>query len=80
MKRSFPTNIRSSALEKLATLAVKTPAASDNGSDIARLTRQYQEQSKYRANSLSNGILKHQASTSQVPMVCIVDPSLNGLL
>ncbi|RJE23272.1 phosphatidylinositol 4-kinase [Aspergillus sclerotialis] len=65
----FPTNIRSSALEKLASLAVRTPAG-DETSDIARLTQQCQHQSRHHSDNYINGILKTQAPTSQVPM-CI---------
>lgn len=59
--------IRRSAFEKLATLAVKSPAL-DDGSELARLAQQ--SRSPRRADGDLNGVLKDQAPTSRVPMVC----------
>ncbi|KAF5857163.1 phosphatidylinositol-4- kinase [Aspergillus alliaceus] len=61
----FSANIRSSALEKLATLAVKAPE-SDEKSDIARLLRQSQYSTSH-PNDL-DGVLRNQAPTSRIPM------------
>ncbi|BCR87686.1 1-phosphatidylinositol 4-kinase STT4 [Aspergillus chevalieri] len=58
----FPTNIRHSALEKLANLAVQESAA-DEDSDITRLTEQCQRRSNEQPNGLQN-----RTPTSRVPM------------
>ncbi|KAI9924157.1 hypothetical protein ASPWEDRAFT_26247 [Aspergillus wentii DTO 134E9] len=63
----FPGNIRHSALEKLAALAVQAPVC-DEESDITRLTQHYQRSASHHSNGLLNGVLKNQAPTSRVPM------------
>ncbi|KKK21482.1 hypothetical protein ARAM_004631 [Aspergillus rambellii] len=62
----FNPNIRTSALEKLATLAVSTPEY-DEESDIAQLTQQCQHLTKH-SDGLLNGILESQSPVSRVPM------------
>lgn len=57
--------IRRSAFEKLAALAVKSPAR-DDGSELARLAQQ--SRSSRQADG-TNGVLKDPAPTSRVPMV-----------
>ncbi|PLB54298.1 phosphatidylinositol 4-kinase [Aspergillus steynii IBT 23096] len=61
----FSADIRFSAFEKLATLAVQSPA-SDEESDIARLSRHYKQ--LVHCSSGLNGTLRSQAPTSRVPM------------
>ncbi|KAI9370011.1 hypothetical protein BJX61DRAFT_517181 [Aspergillus egyptiacus] len=62
----FSPTIRSSALERLAKLAVDTPE--DNGhSEVDHLTRQCQHLFK-PSNGLLNGVLQTQAPVSRVPM------------
>ncbi|KAE8349416.1 hypothetical protein BDV28DRAFT_141280 [Aspergillus coremiiformis] len=61
----FSANIRPSALEKLAALAVKAPET-DETSDIARLSRQSPHWISHPIDL--NGILRSQAPTSRVPM------------
>lgn len=74
---SFSKDIRHSALEKLAALAVQAPAV-DEGSDIARLMEQCRRSNNDQPNGLHNGSLKSQ-STSRVPMVRLADMLLiNG--
>ncbi|KAL4891378.1 hypothetical protein BDV59DRAFT_68911 [Aspergillus ambiguus] len=60
----LPDNIRSKALEKLATIAVAAPP--NDQADIVRLTTHYQPATAH-SNGL-NGVLQHQAPTSRVPM------------
>lgn len=75
---SFSKDIRHSALEKLAALAVQAPAV-DEGSDIARLTEQCRRSNNDQPNGLHNGSLKSQSTTSRVPMVRLADMLLiNG--
>ncbi|KOC13801.1 putative phosphatidylinositol 4-kinase (STT4) [Aspergillus flavus AF70] len=62
----FSASIRPSALGKLATLAVRSPE-SDEKSDIARISRQFQLSTSYPHDL--NGVLRNQAPTSRVPMV-----------
>ncbi|KAJ5899829.1 hypothetical protein N7495_004573 [Penicillium taxi] len=57
--------IRRSAFEKLAALAVKSPAR-DEDSDLARLTEQ--SRSTRQTDGPISGILKNQAPTSRIPM------------
>lgn len=57
--------IRRSAFEKLAALAVKSPAR-DDGSELARLAQQSRTR---QSDAALNGVLKDQAPTSRVPMV-----------
>lgn len=61
----FSASIRPSALGKLATLAVRSPE-SDEKSDIARISRQFQLSTSYPHDL--NGVLRNQAPTSRVPM------------
>ncbi|KAL4946901.1 hypothetical protein BDV06DRAFT_2724 [Aspergillus oleicola] len=67
----FSPKIRTSALEKLAKLAVKTPevnAPEDNGdSEIEQLSRQCQHLTK-QSDGLLNGVLHNQSPVSRVPM------------
>ncbi|OQD76940.1 hypothetical protein PENDEC_c003G05071 [Penicillium decumbens] len=56
--------IRRSAFEKLAALAVKSPAR-DDGSELARLAQQPRAR---QSDGPLNGVLKDQAPTSRVPM------------
>lgn len=65
-------------MEKLATLAVQAPAI-DEESDIARLTEACQRSNEQQLNGLHNGILKPQAPTSRVPMVCPPQHSLSAI-
>ncbi|KAL4933603.1 1-phosphatidylinositol 4-kinase STT4 [Aspergillus undulatus] len=62
----FSPSIRSSALEKLAKLAVNTPE-DNRDSEIDRLTRQCQHLTK-QSNGRLNGVLHSQSPVSRVPM------------
>lgn len=62
---SLSSGIRRSAFEKLASLAVKSPAR-DDGSELARLAQQSRTR---QSDGALNGVLKDQAPTSRVPMV-----------
>jgi len=62
---SLSGGIRRSAFEKLAALAVKSPAR-DDGSELARLAQQPRAR---QSDGPLNGVLKDQAPTSRVPMV-----------
>ncbi|KAL3477837.1 hypothetical protein BJX99DRAFT_225404 [Aspergillus californicus] len=62
----FNPNIRTSALERLAKLAVDTPE-DNSDSEIDQLTRQCQHLLK-PSNGLLNGVLRTQSPVSQVPM------------
>ncbi|KAL4811560.1 hypothetical protein BDV18DRAFT_156146 [Aspergillus unguis] len=61
----FSPNIRTSALEKLAKLAVKAPE--ENESEIDQLTQQCQHLTKQSDGPL-NGVLHSQSPVSRVPM------------
>lgn len=63
---SLSIGIRRSAFEKLAALAVKSPAR-DDGSELARLAEQ--SRSARPSDGALNGALKDQAPASRVPMV-----------
>lgn len=63
---SLSIGIRRSAFEKLAALAVKSPAR-DDGSELARLAEQ--SRSARPNDGALNGVLKGQAPASRVPMV-----------
>lgn len=63
---SLSSGIRRSAFEKLAALAVKSPAR-DDGSELARIAQQ--SRSPRQADGILNGVLKDRAPTSRVPMV-----------
>lgn len=63
---SVSPGIRRSAFEKLAALAVKSPAR-DDGSELARLAQQ--SRPSRQADGALSGVLKDQAPTSRVPMV-----------
>lgn len=63
---SLSVGIRRSAFEKLAALAVQSPAR-DDGSELARLAQQ--SRSTRQADGALNGVLKDHAPTSRVPMV-----------
>ncbi|KAJ5664754.1 hypothetical protein N7462_011567 [Penicillium macrosclerotiorum] len=62
---SLSVGIRRSAFEKLAALAVNSPAR-DDGSDLARLAKQ--TRLARQGDESLNGIFKEQAPTSRVPM------------
>lgn len=64
--QSLSGGIRGFAFQKLAALAVEAPA---NGSELARLAEQSRPSSE--PDGALNGVLKQQAPTSQVPMVCL---------
>ncbi|KAL4781156.1 hypothetical protein BJX76DRAFT_22776 [Aspergillus varians] len=59
-------NLRTSALERLAKLAVNTPEGNDNA-EIDHLTQQCQHLTK-QSNGLLNGVLHSQSPVSRVPM------------
>lgn len=63
--QSLSGGIRRFAFEKLAALAVEAPV---NGSELARLAEQSQSTSE--SDGALNEVLRQQAPTSQVPMVC----------
>ncbi|KAL5047950.1 hypothetical protein BDW71DRAFT_196373 [Aspergillus fruticulosus] len=63
---SFSPNIRASALEKLAKLAVSTPDGSEE-CEIDQLTRQCQHLTRQPNGSL-NGVLRSQSPMSRMPM------------
>lgn len=69
MTSSLSVGIRRSAFEKLAALAVKSPG-NDDGSDLARLAKQTRL-ARQQPDGALNGVLKEQAPTSRIPMVCI---------
>lgn len=76
MSCSHSLPIRRSAFEKLAALAVKSPAL-DDGSELARLAQQ--SRPPRQADGALNGVLKDQAPTSRVPMVrCAVLGIMGG--
>lgn len=64
--KSLSGGIRGFAFQKLAALAVEAPA---NGSELARLAEQSRPTSE--PDGPLNGVLRQQAPTSQVPMVCL---------
>lgn len=64
--QSLSGGIRRFAFEKLAALAVEAPA---NGSELVRLAEQSRSTSE--PDGALNGVLRQQAPTSQVPMVCL---------
>ncbi|KAJ5114569.1 hypothetical protein NUU61_000328 [Penicillium alfredii] len=57
--------VRRAAFEKLAALAVQSPAR-DDGSELVRLSQQ--SRSTTQADETLNGVLRGQAPTSRVPM------------
>lgn len=64
--RSLSGGIRRSAFDRLAALAVKSPAR-DDGSELARLAQH--SRSVRPSDGALNGVLKDQAPASRVPMV-----------
>lgn len=64
--RSLSSGIRRSAFDRLAALAVKSPAR-DDGSELARLAQH--SRSVRPSDGALNGVLKDQAPASRVPMV-----------
>lgn len=62
---SLADGIRRSAFEKLAALAVKSPAR-DDGSELARLAQQSRTR---KPDGALNGVFKCQTPTSRIPMV-----------
>ncbi|KAL2010126.1 hypothetical protein VTN00DRAFT_5933 [Thermoascus crustaceus] len=62
----FSADIRRSAFEKLAALAVKSPAQ-DGESDIGRLTDLYQRP-RSQSNGILDGVVKGAVPTSRLPM------------
>jgi hypothetical protein len=74
---SLSGGIRRSAFEKLAALAVKSPAH-DDGSELARLAKQSRTR---QSDGGLNGVLKDQAPTSRVPMVsCQLHVALSDVI
>lgn len=64
-QNSLSGGIRRLAFQKLAALAVDAPR---DGSELTRLAEQ--SQLTRQPNGGLNGVLRDQAPTSQVPMVC----------